>query len=128
MPNTDLSLRAAPQVGGGATVTPARVSAAPKEAAASDGRAAQVPAKDAAAGVAPKDQSLVQVVDKLNSLIQEVRRELHFSIDEGTGRTVIKVIDAQTEEVVRQIPSDQILTMMQQLQDNASSFLMDVEA
>lgn len=46
---------------------------------------------------------------------QYVRRDLNFSLDEGTGRTVVKVIDSESNEVVRQIPSEEMLVLARYL-------------
>ena len=54
-------------------------------------------------------------VDELNGLMQSIRRELHFSIDSDSGRTVIKVVDAETQEIVRQIPSEEASTIVDSL-------------
>jgi uncharacterized FlaG/YvyC family protein len=50
-------------------------------------------------------------VQNLNDYIQNNRRELNFSIDEQTGRTVVKVIDNNTKEVIRQIPAEEVLAL-----------------
>ncbi|MGE0080915.1 MAG: flagellar protein FlaG [Thiohalomonadaceae bacterium] len=46
---------------------------------------------------------------------QYVRRDLNFSLDEESGRTVVKIIDAQSNEVVRQIPSEEMLALARHL-------------
>lgn len=64
--------------------------------------------------------ALSQAVSEINSYVQTIRRELQFSIDETLGRTVIKVLDADTHEVVRQIPSEEVLALarhLRQLED-----------
>ena len=60
---------------------------------------------------------LRNAVDHLNELARSVRRELQFSVDEGTGRTVIKVIDSESEEVVREIPPEEILALIARFED-----------
>jgi flagellar protein FlaG len=44
-----------------------------------------------------------------------MHRQLNFKVDERTETMVIQVIDADTEEVVRQIPSEGILQLQQRL-------------
>jgi flagellar protein FlaG len=41
--------------------------------------------------------------------MQNLNRSLQFSVDDESGDTVIKVVDSETEELVRQIPSEEIL-------------------
>ncbi|MEW6445837.1 MAG: flagellar protein FlaG [Pseudomonadota bacterium] len=60
-------------------------------------------------------EEIQQAVDDVKELIQTVRRDLNLNIDEDSGRLVIKVIDRDSEEVVRQIPSEEILSFIQKL-------------
>jgi len=43
---------------------------------------------------------------------------LEFSVDKDTGATIIKVLDVETGEVVRQIPPEEVLNYMRQLERN----------
>lgn len=54
---------------------------------------------------------VAKAVERLNELAMEKARDLHFRVDEASGRTVITVINTATNEVVRQIPADEILNM-----------------
>jgi flagellar protein FlaG len=76
-----------------------------KEKAAVD----EKPAVDAASS---KD-----LVKKVEGLPHMVRRNLEFSIDRETGREIIRVIDSDTKEVIRQIPPEQILHIIEQIQE-----------
>jgi flagellar protein FlaG len=48
-------------------------------------------------------------VAQLNDYMQNLNRSLQFQVDEQSGDTVIKVIDSETRETVRQIPSQEVL-------------------
>lgn len=50
-------------------------------------------------------------VDELNQNAQSVRRSLRFNVDDDTGITVITVRDRETDEVIRQIPSEELLEL-----------------
>ena len=63
----------------------------------------------------PTSEEVRVVVEKLNRQIQSLQRELSFSVDEDSGRTVVRVLDSQTNEVVRQIPSEEVLKLARQL-------------
>ncbi|WP_462379130.1 flagellar protein FlaG [Pseudomonas sp. Marseille-QA0892] len=56
-------------------------------------------------------------VSDLNSQMQNLRRNLDFSVDDGTGDVVVKVIDGESGKVVRQIPSEEVLKLAEQLDD-----------
>ena len=75
--------------------------------------------------VAPLD--VKDTVGRLNDMIQDLRRELRFSVDESSGRTVITVLDADTREVVRQIPPEQVLTLFERMEGARGGAIMDVE-
>jgi flagellar protein FlaG len=62
-------------------------------------------------------EELQQVVAQLNDHVQQIQRDLQFSVDDSSGRTVIRVVDSQTEEVVRQIPSEEVLRISRNLQE-----------
>jgi len=49
------------------------------------------------------------VVKDLNDAVKMFNTNLSFSIDKDTGKTVIKVVDVATKEVIRQIPPDDVL-------------------
>jgi flagellar protein FlaG len=57
------------------------------------------------------DQDLAAAIDKLNSKVQNLNRNLEFSIDKDSGELVVKVVDAHTHEVIRQIPRKEALAL-----------------
>ena len=61
------------------------------------------------------EPALDRVVEDLNEFVQVIQRKLQFSVDEESGKTVVKVIDSETDEVIRQIPSEEILEMQHRL-------------
>jgi flagellar protein FlaG len=66
----------------------------------------------------PKKPSREQVdglVHDLNKSMQEMGTRVSFSIDSDTKRTVIKVIDTATKEVVRQIPPEAMLRVSENI-------------
>lgn len=69
---------------------------------------------------------LAKAIEQLTRLARNTARDLQFSVDEVSGRTVITVINASTDEIVRQIPSEEVLALAR----NFDSFgaLIDAEA
>ncbi|MBT2970120.1 MAG: hypothetical protein B6D72_05905 [gamma proteobacterium symbiont of Ctena orbiculata] len=53
----------------------------------------------------------------VENLAQMVRRDLEFSIDEDTGTQVLRVVDSETGELVRQVPPEQILHIISQIEE-----------
>ncbi|HEC74364.1 MAG TPA: flagellar protein FlaG [Methylophaga aminisulfidivorans] len=54
-------------------------------------------------------EALREKVAQLNDYMQNLNRNLQFTVDDQSGDTVVRVVDSETEEVVRQIPSEEIL-------------------
>ncbi len=90
--------------------------------------------KDASAGgeglpvarAAAAAQDLQRILRKLNDAMAATQRNLTFRIDEGSGRTVITVVDATTHEVVRQIPAEEVLAVSRALE--AAGAFVDAHA
>ncbi|PCJ40842.1 MAG: hypothetical protein COA71_09570 [SAR86 cluster bacterium] len=64
-----------------------------------------------------KKQELNQAVKEVSGYVQNITRELNFTIDEELDRFVVTVIDRETGEVVRQIPSEDMLEIAKTLSD-----------
>ena len=62
-------------------------------------------------------ERLSDIVERLNGRMQKMQRSLRFNVDETSGRIVVKVIDKDTDEVIRQIPSEELLAMMKHIND-----------
>lgn len=67
------------------------------------------------AGAVPTLPQLAQAVKNINKTLQEQSRNLEFSLDTDSKRTVIKVIDQKTKEILRQIPSEEVLEIAKAL-------------
>ena len=55
-------------------------------------------------------------MSQLKDLVQSVQRDLQFSIDDFSGKTVITVLDSRTAEIIRQIPSDEVLALARNIE------------
>jgi len=62
-------------------------------------------------------ERLADVVERLNDHMRQMQRSLRFSVDDYSGRIVVKVVDKDTEEVIRQIPSDEMLAIMKHISE-----------
>lgn len=61
------------------------------------------------------EKKVEEAVGNLHDFVQKLSRTLQFSIDEESGRTVIKVIESETKKVIRQIPPEEALALAQNL-------------
>lgn len=67
------------------------------------------------AAPAPSIEEVKQSVEKINKTIQTMNSNLQFSVDEDTKKNVVKVVDMQTKDVIRQIPSPEVLAIAKAL-------------
>lgn len=74
---------------------------------------------EAASKSPANSDKLDSALKEINSYVQQVNRRIQFSPhdDLPLGRTVIKVVDADTEKVIREIPSEEILAMAQRISE-----------
>lgn len=63
----------------------------------------------------PKAEHVKVAVEHINKLVQTLSSDLKFTVDEETGIQVVKVVDTKTKDVIRQIPSEEILAIAKAL-------------
>ncbi|MCY1390763.1 flagellar protein FlaG [compost metagenome] len=84
--------------------------------------------KTTAPDVAAKEGSktdrdaLNQAVKQISEFVLSAKRNLEFSIDDASGKVVVKVVDSENGDVIRQLPSEAALKLAQSLND-ANSLL-----
>jgi flagellar protein FlaG len=64
-----------------------------------------------ASAAVPTLGEVSDAVDKLNKSPQAQAQGIEFSIDQDTKRTVVKVVDQATKEVLRQMPTPEALAI-----------------
>lgn len=92
------------------------------------GRTARSDTSEKEVNEAVQQQIEQKDIARLNDYVQNIRRRLEFRVDEATNRTVVTVIDQDTQEVIRQIPSEVALKLVQRLNDlqgHSGSLLYD---
>lgn len=60
-------------------------------------------------------EKVEDAVRQIEQFTQSVAQNLKFSIDEDTGKTVVKIMDSQTNELIRQIPSEEAINIARTL-------------
>lgn len=102
-----------------AAVPASTTNATPRAASAIDPtRRTATTASDESAGSTKKPvdaKELADAIEKVQDFTKTVANELKFSIDEDSGQTVVKIVDTATDEVIRQIPSEEMLAIAQAL-------------
>jgi flagellar protein FlaG len=61
------------------------------------------------------ERAVQESVEKLNEFIRPYVTSLHFSVDKDLGKVVVKIMDNETKEVIKQFPSEDILALSKAL-------------
>lgn len=94
---------------------------------AADKSSGTLPSAAASDAKSSLDQ-LDKAVSKANEFLQsQTSLNLQFSVDKDIDRTVVKVVDPTTQEVVRQIPSKEVIEIAKSL-DRLQGLLLKEKA
>lgn len=77
------------------------------------------PAASASSPPPTSAETVKAAAEQVSSHLALVATSLSISIDDGLGSMVIQVKDKATDEVIRQIPPEQILNLARFLRENA---------
>ena len=65
-----------------------------------------------------KDKEQVDnALKNINNFFQMSKRTMQFSVNEDTGKMVVEIKDEKTGEVIRQIPSEEVLQLEKKLDE-----------
>lgn len=67
------------------------------------------------AAKAPSTDQVNEAVKQLNNAMKTMSQGLEFSVDQDAHKVVVKVVDQQTKEVLRQVPSEEALEIAKAL-------------
>ncbi len=71
-------------------------------------------------------EQVEHAVEEVNAFMQTMQRNLAFSVDEQLGKEIISVTDKESEEVIRQIPSEDLVVLLKKL-DDVAGILFDTK-
>jgi len=60
---------------------------------------------------APDKLEVKRAVEKISDFISSRQSELNFSIDDASGSQIVKIMDTQTKQVIRQFPSEEAVAI-----------------
>jgi flagellar protein FlaG len=60
-----------------------------------------------------------KLAEEGNKILENVQRNLQFKIDDSTKQVVMSIVDKKTGEVIKQIPSEEVLALAQRLQESS---------
>lgn len=70
---------------------------------------------------AEEQKAVEEVASKLQDFVNLIDKKLQFSVDEDSGRQVVTVTDKLSGDVIRQIPSEEVLRLARNLSDLAET-------
>jgi flagellar protein FlaG len=80
-----------------------------------------------AAPVEPDPAQVRKAIEAANEALKHAGSDLEFEQDDATGKTVIRVIDSATRQVIRQFPSEEMLGIARAL-DRLQGLLVQQKA
>jgi len=93
--------------------------------------ATQAPHKTAAKSMAASktsNEDVKRLSDNLQSRFSQLAPELQISVDQSSGRTVIKFTDRSTNKVIRQFPTEEALQLNKDLDRFQKGLLLNKNA
>jgi flagellar protein FlaG len=60
-------------------------------------------------------ERLEAATESVRSFVQPINSDIEFSVNDDTGQLVVKIIDRNTKEVIRQMPSDEMIAIARTL-------------
>jgi flagellar protein FlaG len=78
-------------------------------------------AKAAAQNVSQKE--LDQSIEQIQVMMDLRNRSVEFTTDESSGARVVKVVDSNSGDVIRQMPAEELLSFMRNLTRMLGTFI-----
>jgi len=76
----------------------------------------ELPGTGQAVPPAASSTEVKQAITRLNNFVQSQQRDLRFRVDEATDRLVVTVVNAESGEVIRQIPTEEVMAVARSLE------------
>lgn len=64
----------------------------------------------------PQEQ-VKEAADKANHAISALKSNLQFTVDKDSGVNVVKIVDTETKQTIRQIPSEEMISIARRLEE-----------
>lgn len=63
------------------------------------------------------EQNINSQIKELQEFNQNINRSLQFKVDEELGVTIVRVVDKDTDELIRQFPPEELLNLSKRLKE-----------
>jgi len=125
--NIQLGKVSLPAAGSTVGRAPLQGASGSKESAAPPATAPMRPQAVAPTQAPLSRDAVKQVANQINDFLRSSSSNLQFTVDGDTSDVVVRIVDSQTKEVIRQIPSEEMLAISKSL-DQMSGLLLKQKA
>lgn len=63
-----------------------------------------------------------RLVEQMNSFISSINKGLSFRVDEESGKEVVTIYEADTGDIIRQIPDEEMLEILRRLREQTARY------
>ena len=74
---------------------------------------------DGERGFTPSEKQVQEAVDSTNKELEKLQTNLRFSVHKQTKQIMIKIIDSNTKEVIKELPPEKLLDMVASMMERA---------
>ncbi len=74
----------------------------------------------------PTPDRVEQAVQQIQSYLNDNQRQLQFQVDSSSGRTIVRVVNPETKELIRQIPSEEVLVLARAIGNQGGRIISDL--
>ena len=64
----------------------------------------------------PSREAVAKAAEQIQIFVKEMGRNLDFSVDPTTGYNVVRVVNPDTNEIIRQLPSEELLKIARSME------------
>lgn len=75
---------------------------------------------------APTPERVQHAVQQIQTYLNDSQRQLQFQVDDASGRTIVRVVNPETNEVIRQIPGEEMLKLARAIGANGGQIISDL--
>lgn len=76
----------------------------------------------------PSPAELKQAVENINKSLKQSNKNLEFSVDTDTKKVLVKLIDTETGDVIREIPGEEALAIARSIDQYQQGLLLKQKA
>jgi flagellar protein FlaG len=75
----------------------------------------------------PSAEAIRQAARQINEFLKSSAAAIEFSVDSQSDKVIVRIVDPQTKEVIRQLPSEEMIAISKSI-DRMTSLLLHQKA